>query len=283
LGLEPLDDGLDDPVGAGHPLEVPLEGPEPDAAGEPRAGQGGGAGGEHALEPTLDGLAVQVEQVDGQAGVGGVGGDGRPHGPGTEHGHATDVVGQGRTSRRSAFRGYARSGWNPAEGTPAMSEHNPASTDFYRIDDLLTDAERDVRDRVRAFCDKEVTPVINDYWERAEFPFERVPKLAALNLAGGTITGCGCPGLSTVAAGLAGMELGRGDGSICTFFGVHSGLAMTSIALLGNEEQKRRWLPAMASMELIGAFGLTEPDPGSGGVAAETSGRRGGGHEGRGG
>ena len=100
-----------------------------------------------------------------------------------------------------------------------MSEHPPASTDFYRIDDLLTEAEREVRDRVRAFCDKEVTPIINDYWERAEFPFELVPKLAALNLAGGTIQGYGCPGLSTVATGLVGMELGRGDGSVCTFFG----------------------------------------------------------------
>src|ERR671913_1911513 len=179
---------------------------------------------------------------------------------------------------RSAFRGYARSGANPAEGTPAMSERNPASTDFYRIDDLLTDGEREVRDRVRAFCDKEVTPVINDYWERAEFPFELVPKLAALNLAGGTIQGYGCPGLSTVATGLVGMELGRGDGSICTFFGVHSGLAMTSIALLGSEEQKRRWLPPMARMEQLGAFGLTEPDHGSDAVALETRARRDGDH-----
>jgi glutaryl-CoA dehydrogenase len=120
-----------------------------------------------------------------------------------------------------------------------MSEQPPASTDFYRIDDLLTATEREVRDRVRAFCDKDVTPIINDYWERAEFPFELVPKLAALNLAGGTIEGYGCPGLSTVAAGLVGMELGRGDGSICTFLGVHSGLAMTSINLLGSQEQKR--------------------------------------------
>jgi glutaryl-CoA dehydrogenase len=159
-----------------------------------------------------------------------------------------------------------------------MSEHSQASSDFYRIDDLLTDAEREVRDRVRAFCDKEVSPVINDYWERAEFPFELVPKLAALNLAGGTIEGYGCPGLSTVAAGLVGMELGRGDGSICTFFGVHSGLAMTSIALLGDEEQKRRWLPPMARMEQIGAFGLTEPDHGSDAVALETRARRDGDH-----
>jgi glutaryl-CoA dehydrogenase len=69
-----------------------------------------------------------------------------------------------------------------------MSERS-ASIDFYRIDDLLTDREREIRDRVRTFCDKEVIPIINDYWERAEFPFELVPGLAALNLAGGTIEG----------------------------------------------------------------------------------------------
>jgi glutaryl-CoA dehydrogenase len=147
--------------------------------------------------------------------------------------------------------------------------------DFYRIDELLTDEEREVRDRVRTFSDKEIVPVINDYWERAEFPFELVPKLAALNLAGGRIEGYGCPGLSAVATGLVSMELARADGSICTFFGVHSGLAMTSIALLGSEEQKRRWLPAMARMEKIGAFGLTEPEVGSGASRGlETTARR---------
>jgi glutaryl-CoA dehydrogenase len=147
-------------------------------------------------------------------------------------------------------------------------------TDFYRIDDLLTDAEREVRDRVRTFCDKEVTPIINDYWERAEFPFELVPKLADLGIAGGSIRGYGCPGLSPVAVGLVGAELARGDGSICTFFGVHSGLAMSSVAMLGSEEQKQRWLPAMARMEKIGAFGLTEPRHGSDAVALETRARR---------
>jgi glutaryl-CoA dehydrogenase len=146
--------------------------------------------------------------------------------------------------------------------------------DFYRIDELLGDEEREVREWVRTFCDKEVLPIINDYWERAEFPFELVPRLAALGLAGGTIRGYGCPGLSTVAAGLVGMELARADGSVCTFFGVHSGLAMGSIAILGSEEQKRRWLPAMARMEKIGAFGLTEPAHGSDAVALETRARR---------
>jgi glutaryl-CoA dehydrogenase len=148
------------------------------------------------------------------------------------------------------------------------------ATDFYAVEDLLTPAEREVRDRVRAFGEKEVTPIINDYWERAEFPFELVPKLAALGIAGGTIEGYGCPGMSNVAAGLVAAELARADGSIGTFNGVHSFLAMQSIAMLGSEEQRERWLPAMARIETIGAFGLTEPQHGSDAVALETSARR---------
>jgi glutaryl-CoA dehydrogenase len=147
-------------------------------------------------------------------------------------------------------------------------------TDFYLIDELLTDAEREVRDRVRLFAEKEIAPVAAEYWERAEFPFELVPKLAELGIAGGTIEGYGAPGLSTVAAGLVGQELARVDGSFCTFFGVHSGLAMGSIAMLGDDQQKQRWLPAMARMELIGAFALTEPKHGSDAVALETRARR---------
>ena len=146
--------------------------------------------------------------------------------------------------------------------------------DFYEFDALLTDEERDVRDRVRAFVDQEVTPIINPYWERAEFPFEIVPKLAALGICGGSLQGYDCPGLSSVAAGLVGMELSRGDGSICTFFNVTSGLAMTSIYLCGSEEQKQHWLPPLARMEKIGAFGLTEPNIGSDASHIETTARR---------
>ena len=135
--------------------------------------------------------------------------------------------------------------------------------DFYLFDELLTEQERDIRDRVRAFCDEEVTPIINPYWERAEFPFELIPKLAKLKIAGGPINGYGCPGMSSVAAGLIGMELSRGDGSVCTFFGVTSGLAMSSIYYCGSEEQRQQWLPAMARLDKIGAFGLTEPWIGS--------------------
>src|SRR5579859_6932708 len=87
--------------------------------------------------------------------------------------------------------------------------------DFYVFDALLTPQEREVRDRVRAFVDAEITPIINPYWERAEFPFPLVPKLATLNICGGPIKGYGCPGLSSVATGLAGLEMARGDASIC--------------------------------------------------------------------
>jgi glutaryl-CoA dehydrogenase len=147
-------------------------------------------------------------------------------------------------------------------------------TDFYLLDETLTAEERAVRDRLREFCAREVTPVINGYWERAEFPFALVPKIAALQIAGGTVEGYGCPGLSATAAGLVSMEWARADGSIGTFFGVHSNLAMQAIAMLGSEEQKQRWLPAMADLEAIGAFALTEPEHGSDAVRLATRARR---------
>ena len=147
-------------------------------------------------------------------------------------------------------------------------------TDYYLIEELLTDEEREIRDKVRSFADREVIPIINDYWNREEFPFELIPKMAELNIAGTTIKGYGCPGMSHVAAGLVAVEMSRGDGSINTFFGVHSGLAMDSIAMLGSEEQKQKWLPPMARLEKIGAFGLTEAKHGSDVVRLETRARR---------
>jgi glutaryl-CoA dehydrogenase len=147
-------------------------------------------------------------------------------------------------------------------------------SDFYLLDEKLTAEERAVRDRLREFCAREVTPVINEYWERAEFPFALVPKIAALGLAGGTVEGYGCPGMSATAAGLVSMEWARADGSMGTFFGVHSNLAMQAIAMLGSEEQKERWLPAMAELAAIGAFALTEPDHGSDAVHLESTARR---------
>ncbi|WP_147106826.1 acyl-CoA dehydrogenase family protein [Nesterenkonia populi] len=146
--------------------------------------------------------------------------------------------------------------------------------DIYLLDDQLTAEERAIRDKVRTFVAEELIPVINDYWERAEFPYELVPKLAELNIAGTVIQGNECPGMSRLAGALVSVELARGDGSFNTFFGVHSGLAMGSINIMGSEKQKQRWLPAMARMERIGAFALTEPDHGSDSVALETSARR---------
>jgi glutaryl-CoA dehydrogenase len=148
------------------------------------------------------------------------------------------------------------------------------SPDFYFFEDLLEPEEIEIRDRVRAFGEQEVLPRINDYWERAEFPFELVPLLAGTGIVGGTIEGYGCPGMSNVAAGLVAAELARADGSIGTFNGVHSFLAMQSIAVLGDEEQRERFLPEMARLEKIGAFGLTEPAHGSDAVGLETSARR---------
>jgi glutaryl-CoA dehydrogenase len=147
-------------------------------------------------------------------------------------------------------------------------------TDYYLIEELLTDEEREVRDKVRAFADREVIPIINEYWDKAQFPFELIPKIAELNIAGTTIQGYGCPGISHVAAGLLAVEMARGDGSLNTFFGVHSGLAMSTIEILGSEEQKEKWLPPMARMEKIGAFGLTEAAHGSDAVRLETTARR---------
>jgi glutaryl-CoA dehydrogenase len=155
-----------------------------------------------------------------------------------------------------------------------VSAEQGTEDDYYQLDQTLSGSERELRDRVRAFADHDVLPVINDYWERAEFPFELVAKLGELQIAGTTIEGRGCPGMSRLSAGIVARELARGDGSINTFFGVHSGLAMGTIDLLGSEEQKARWLPPMARLEKIGAFGLTEPEHGSDSVSLETTARR---------
>ena len=139
-----------------------------------------------------------------------------------------------------------------------------SDSDFYSLELLLDPADRELVHRVREFMEKEIEPVINRYWTREEFPRELIPALAGLGLAGLPFTGYGCPGRGNLLDGMLAMELARVDSSIATFFGVHSGLAMGSIYLCGSEEQKQRWLPAMARMEKIGAFGLTEPEVGSG-------------------
>jgi glutaryl-CoA dehydrogenase len=149
-------------------------------------------------------------------------------------------------------------------------------TDYFRIRDQLTEQERAYLDTTRRFVDDDVLPVINDYWERAEFPHDLVRKLGALGIVGDGIKGYGCPDMSPIACGLIHMELNRGDGSLGTFVGVQAGLAMQSIAMLGSEAQKQEWLPRMARVEAIGAFALTEPTHGSDSVALETTAHRNG-------
>ncbi len=155
---------------------------------------------------------------------------------------------------------------DPADETATPSSLDPDETpfsDFLGFELLLEDQDRDLLAGVRAFMHRTVEPIINDYWTRAEFPHEILPEMAELGIAGLTYDGPGCPARGALVNGLVSMEMSRIDPSIGTFMGVHGGLAMGSIMLCGSEEQRERWLPAMARMELIGAFGLTEPDIGS--------------------
>lgn len=135
--------------------------------------------------------------------------------------------------------------------------------DFYEMHLHLKPEHRKIQLQVREFMEKEVKSLVNHYWLHDEFPFEIIPKFKALNLCGVTYEGYGCPNLPFVMEGVIAAELARIDASIATFFGVQSGLAMGSIYLLGSEEQKQKWLPKMQQFEVIGAFGLTEPEVGS--------------------
>jgi glutaryl-CoA dehydrogenase len=127
----------------------------------------------------------------------------------------------------------------------------------------LGEEDAEIVGRVREFGEKVVAPIINQYWARAEFPFELIPQIANLGVAGLSYAGYGWTARSPMLDGFIAMELARVDSSIATFMGVHGGLAMGSIHLCGSEEQKQQWLPPMHRMEKIGAFGLTEPEVGS--------------------
>lgn len=138
--------------------------------------------------------------------------------------------------------------------------------DFLR---LLRDLPKDVesaRLRAREFMDREVEPIANDYWERAEFPYHLIPEFASLDLLAAIypVAADGSVTHDSVAEGILTMELARVDCSFATFLGVHGGLAFGSILLCGSQEQRDEWLPRMRKWEVLGAFGLTEPDVGSG-------------------
>ncbi len=156
-------------------------------------------------------------------------------------------------------------------GDHAKRELPPIEGDFYHLGHMLTEEQRALQLKVRAFMENEVKPLINRYWLKGEFPFEVIPRLAELNICGVTYEGYGCPHLPFLMEGILAMEMARVDASIATFFGVQSGLAMGSIYLLGSEAQKAEWLPRLQKLQCIGAFGLTEPEVGSGAAGGLTT------------
>jgi glutaryl-CoA dehydrogenase len=138
------------------------------------------------------------------------------------------------------------------------------NTDFYELYETLTAEELATVMRVRAFMEAKVAPVATKYWVDDAFPFELLPAVKELGIGGLAMHGYGCAGGSVALLGFVQMEMARVDPSFATFAGVHIGLAMGSIYIDGSEEQKQKWLPAMARFEKIGCFGLTEPLVGSG-------------------
>jgi glutaryl-CoA dehydrogenase len=136
--------------------------------------------------------------------------------------------------------------------------------DYYRLDDLLDDEQRMVRDTVRGWVEERVLPIIAGHYREGTFPLALVPEMAGMGLLGATLPErYGCAGLDNVAAGLIMQELERGDSALRSFASVQSSLVMYPIFTYGSQEQRDRWLPSMAKGESIGCYGLTEPDAGS--------------------
>ncbi len=145
-----------------------------------------------------------------------------------------------------------------------MNHNDVDTSDFYSYERLLIDEERHLLHAVRKFATTDVAPILLEHWSRATFPFQIVPGMRELGIAGLPYHGYGCAGRRFLLEGMVTMELARTDCSIATFNGVHGGLAMGSIYLCGSDEQRERFLPAMARYDKIGSFGLTEPEVGSG-------------------
>jgi glutaryl-CoA dehydrogenase len=148
--------------------------------------------------------------------------------------------------------------------------------DYLGLDALLSADELAWRDTVRAFVRDRIRPNIQDWYERAVFPAGIVAEMGQLGLLGTHLSGYGCPGRSAVEYGLAALELEAGDSGLRTFVSVQGSLAMSAIHKFGSDGQKERWLPPMAAGELIGCFGLTEPEAGSDPASMTTTARRAG-------
>ena len=151
-------------------------------------------------------------------------------------------------------------------------------TDFYLLDDLLSEEERFTRHSVREFVDREFMPKVRQSFRDARFPMEVIPGLGKLGVFGASIEGYGCNKVSGISYGLMMQELERGDSGLRSFASVQSSLAMTAIHEFGSEEQKNLWLPLLAGGQKIGCFGLTEPDFGSNPSGMRTTALKEGGH-----
>jgi glutaryl-CoA dehydrogenase len=155
-----------------------------------------------------------------------------------------------------------------------LSMIRPDPQDFLAIDSLLSDEERLLRDTVRRFVSDRILPEIADWWDQGVFPREVAKEMAGLGLFGMHLDGYGCAGTSNVAYGLACAELEYGDSGVRSFMSVQGSLSMFPIWKFGSEEQKETWLPQMAAGDVIGCFGLTEPDSGSDPGSMRTNARR---------
>ena len=156
----------------------------------------------------------------------------------------------------------------------AAAARTPDAVDFLDVGALLSDEERLVRETVRSYVRARVLPNVADWFEEGTLPRDLGPELGRLGLLGMHLNGYGCPGSSAVAYGIACLELEAGDSGVRSFASVQGSLAMYAIYRFGDEAQKRAWLPAMARGELIGCFGLTEPDFGSNPSGMRTAARR---------
>ncbi|MBI1729153.1 acyl-CoA dehydrogenase family protein [Candidatus Acetothermia bacterium] len=145
------------------------------------------------------------------------------------------------------------------------------SVDYFNLDELLTEEQRQVRRTVRAFVTEKILPIIADCYEQQKFPEELIPEMAELGFFGANLQGYGAAGIDNIAYGLMMQELERGDSGLRSMASVQGGLVMYPIYAFGSEEQKQKYLPAMAKAKMIGCFGLTEPEHGSDPAGMETT------------
>ncbi len=150
--------------------------------------------------------------------------------------------------------------------------------DFYGMDSLLSDDEKKIRDTVRRFVNQECMPIIAEHFDKGTFPMQTIPRMASMKLFGSHVDGYGCRKRSHMEYGLICRELGRCDSGLRAMFSVQNSLVMFPIFKFGSAEQREKWLPQMARGDVIGCFGLSEPDFGSNPAGMITSARRKGGH-----